>query len=652
MSGIAGISYFDKQPVTTEEVDKLASAIIHRGSDGIKTWHSGSVGMAHSMLHTTPESLTETLPFCDSNAGITITADARIDNREELTGLLAMPTAKSRKIADSQFILEAYKKWGEECAARLTGDFSFAIWDEHRQQFYCARDHMGIKPFYYHLNQKCFLFSSEIQPILDTSKNSFSLNRQRIIDYIVFLYSTEELTFYSDIFRLPPSSSMTVANGNKRIWKHFSFSPDKETKLNSDKEYEEAFQEIFSQAVSHRLRSAFPTGSALSGGLDSSSITCVARNLLHTRNRPPLHTFSAIFPNLPPEQLKLADESKYMQEVIQQGEMISHMVRADLHNPVTTMLKNISDEPNPTFNLYMHEAMFEEAQKNNVRVFLDGLDGDTTVSHGYEHLYDLARTFRFSTLFRETRALNKEQGAHWTKVSTVKTFIVKPWIPSALWQFARNLTKTTYGDETLQAKGLAMLCHDQLPNRFLPRRIRHLYEKGNLRTPGRRKHFLSFLSPVWSHYMRVMDCSSATYKLECRYPFWDRQLMEFCLSLPGNQKLRNGFTRSILRRSMAGILPENVRTRPGKANLSPNFIRCMQDLSPSVVNDHILSNQLLFGYLDQKKVSEFYNNRSLPAKDSEPIDAMFLFILLALGAWIQNTQTKKDMQPLFTGYIA
>ena len=126
----------------------------HRGPDGSNTWCEGPVAFGHQMLMTTPESLNENLPFHDEKAGLAITADARIDNRKELSKHLDIED--NENLADSYFILKAYEKWGENCPEKLLGDFAFAIWDSNKEQLFCARDHMGVKPFYYYLSDEPF----------------------------------------------------------------------------------------------------------------------------------------------------------------------------------------------------------------------------------------------------------------------------------------------------------------------------------------------------------------------------------------------------------------------------------------------------------------------------------------------------------------
>jgi asparagine synthase (glutamine-hydrolysing) len=149
MSAIFGIYHLDGKPVAQDNVERMSEVLAHRGPDGSKIWLYENLGLGHRMLWTTPESLREILPLATADGNLVITADARIDNRDELIRLLGLQNHQADTISDSELILTSYQKWGEQCPEKLLGDFAFAIWDARRQSFFCARDRFGVKPFYY-----------------------------------------------------------------------------------------------------------------------------------------------------------------------------------------------------------------------------------------------------------------------------------------------------------------------------------------------------------------------------------------------------------------------------------------------------------------------------------------------------------------------
>ena len=158
------------------------------------------------MLWTTDESVLERLPLAADAGRYAITADARIDNREELLASLAL----DRRTADSEIILAAYRKWGEECPVHLLGDFAFAIWDRRRQTLFCACDPMGVKGLYYHLSPTALSFASEIKALFALPEIPRRLNEVRVAEYLITLFEDRCGTFYRDILRLPGAHSLSV----------------------------------------------------------------------------------------------------------------------------------------------------------------------------------------------------------------------------------------------------------------------------------------------------------------------------------------------------------------------------------------------------------------------------------------------------------
>ncbi|NJN13544.1 MAG: hypothetical protein HC815_38850 [Richelia sp. RM1_1_1] len=224
--------------------------------------------------------------------------------------------------------------------------------------------------------------------------------------YLVGISEDEEITFYQDIQRLPKAHSLIINSQNKQLQRYWCLEPSRELKLSSNKEYAEAYREILTEAIRCRLRSAFPIGSMLSGGLDSSSIACIARELLQQEGNQNLHTFSGIFPNLSEEQRKFIDERFYVDLVVAKGGILPHYVEADRLSPLTDYDQVLwhMDQAFSAPNLYMHWALYKAANQQNVRVVLDGIDGDSTISHGQAYLSDLVRTFRLKTFLKQAKA--------------------------------------------------------------------------------------------------------------------------------------------------------------------------------------------------------------------------------------------------------
>jgi len=353
MSGIAGVYCLDGRSVDRVVLERMAASLAHRGPDGRGIWTQGSVGFCHLMLWTTPESLHEQLPLAHQPGSLALTADARIDNRDELIARLGIQP-RERQITDSELILGAYDKWGERCPEKLLGDFTFTIWDGRKQEIFCARDHFGVKPFYYYYSDSLFAFASEIKALLCLEEIPRRLNETRVADYLGRTAIDPAHTFYQGIEALLDAHSMAVGHAGRAVRRYWALDPSRELRLASDAAYAEAFREHFTQAVHSRLRSPFAVGALLSGGLDSSSIVCVARDLLGDHAGQRFHTFSAVF-----DYLTQCDERLFINAVVAMGGLEPHYVIGDQLNPwadIDVVLQQ-QEEPFESPFLFLRRAL-------------------------------------------------------------------------------------------------------------------------------------------------------------------------------------------------------------------------------------------------------------------------------------------------------
>ena len=570
MSGICGKFNRNGEPVAFAQIGAMNERLRHRGPDARNTWTSGPVALGHCMLRITPESLEEHLPLVVDDGDYAITGDVRIDNREELIDALwrhAPPIAPP----DSELILAAYRKWGEACPRQILGDFAFVIWDRSSRSLFCACDPMGVKGLYYHLSPNGFVFASEIKALFALPEVPRRLNELRVAEYLVTLFEDRVGTFYEEIFRLPGAHTLTVTPETVKLREYWSLDSRSELRLGSDAEYAEAFRDLFSKAVRCRTRSAFPVGAALSGGLDSSSVACAAAGMIPDQSAP-LRTFSLIFPSLPEKDLRQIDERPQIQAVLAGGRFAPQFIEADRLSPLWQVdrMHFHLDHANYAPNLYLHWAMYDAAQKQGVRVFLDGFDGDSTVSHGFERLTELAQTLHWSTLWRETRMLSQNHLSGIAPRRILKEYCVKPLAPA--WAYRLRTLLRTRGRK-LQAGSIFINPDFKLRTGIEERARRLLREqtRWTLTRTARETHCMGLNQALYAYTLEIADKASAAFGIEARYPFFDRRLMEFCVALPAEQKLGHGWNRWIQRRAMTGILPPDIQWRPRKGNLSPNF---------------------------------------------------------------------------------
>lgn len=551
MNGIVGC-YRPGETVKPVDVRPLFDHIEHRGDNG-GLWCDGPVGLGRRSSDTVAK-IDATGPLVAADGQLVIVGDLRLDNRSELFDRLDLTGIQSN-IPDSQLALAAYREWGESCPKYLVGVFALVIYDAQAGRLFCARDHMGVKPFYYCYENGQFVFGSELRAVLAAEPASRTINEERIMAYLLGDFSDEQTTFYEDVQRLPPGHVLTVTAGTARTQEYWTPTPKDELSLGSDEAYAERFRELFVEAVRCRLRGRGPVGTMLSGGLDSSSITCVAAELTDR----PVHSVSAVFDEVP-----VSDEREYADAVRERASVDSHVVRADAISP----LKDLDDlleryqEPFYAPNLYIHRGLYRAASEQGAEIILDGLNGDPVVSHGIDFLPELVASGRLVTLSREINALVRRKDGLMRRRLLLRA--VGPHTPApAKWLWHRLRGNTA-------SQEVPSLLASEFADRM--NAMDRISDTGNnsFRTEQER-HADRLSRGVIPFRLEVADVAAAMQGIEPRYPFLDRRLVEFCLSLPPEQKLRNGWTRYVLRRAMDGYLPRKVQWREGKANLAPGF---------------------------------------------------------------------------------
>jgi asparagine synthase (glutamine-hydrolysing) len=556
MSGFAGIVRIDGRPADADEMARLQAAIAHRGPDDHREWSGSGATLVHAMLHTTPESLREPQPHADGE--LVIVSDLRVDNRVELLATLPVrPDA-----GDAALVLAAYRKWGGECARRIEGDFAFAIWDSRQRTLFCARDPFGVKPFVYsHVPGRLFAFSAELRALLAIADVPRQIDEQRVADFLRVRFEDTERTFVRAATRLPGGCTLTLRDGIVKVDRFWS--PDRIPSIRhaSDAEYAEGFREHLVRAVRERMRAVRTAGvgALLSGGLDSSAIACVARDELAATGSSPLPVFSWIF-----SDVLQADEREFQEIVVRNGGMVQHTIdSADgLYSPWSALESLLPDGPPYAPNFYLNLGIGERARSLGVRVLLDGLGGDSSISRGGARFVELFVRGRFLTLAKELRAfasMNEEGSA----MQVFRGRVLAPLIPPALLDAMQSFR----GRAPDPWQGL-------LKPRFAQERDAQPRFRPHLSVAE--EHRAHLRSPMLAEGLELFDRVMAIAGVEGRYPFFDRRLVEYCVSLPSAQKLAGGFSRVVARRGMADIVPDAVRWRAGKGKPGLHIIPALR----------------------------------------------------------------------------
>lgn len=536
----------------------MTDAIAHRGKDGAGTWVESSVGLGHRMLWTTPEALRERQPLCDESGNVCLVLDGRVDNREDLGKMLEAKGAALRDDTDAELVLKSYLQWGEDAPIRILGDFAFAVWDGRHGALFCARDVFGIRPLNYYCGGNFVLIASELHQLLHDPRVRRVPNEGMVAEYLSVQITHCEETLWEGILRLPAAHFMWVRSGGIEKRRYWDFDLSKEIRYKTDEEYASHFLDIFREAVRCRLRSCGPIGSYLSGGLDSSSVSVIANELLREQGRvEPLDTFSLVFPGMS------CDESSYIEETVEHAGLRSHLfppVRPSL-DYYCQQAERYQDFPGwPNGGPMMVLPLQEWLRQAGTRVMLTGCGGNECVEGSRSYMTELAREGKLLELVRTARAEAAGAAAPWWRL--MLDYGVRPNIPSVVKRILRPLRphQHRFGWLTPGFRERSALLHRIEASASPPGA-----------TPVQRDMYWYFYSGWSAHAHECRDRDAASLGIDHRHPFFDRRLAEFAFALAERQRSHRGLVKIVLRNALQGRLPEPVIRRRVQTDFMPVF---------------------------------------------------------------------------------
>ncbi|MGH9492950.1 MAG: asparagine synthetase B family protein, partial [Terriglobales bacterium] len=477
-----------------------------------------------------------------------ITADARIDARQELLEKLASKGgAPPRDTGDAGLVLLAYQAWSEQCLEHLRGDFAFAIWDGRRRRLFCARDHFGVKPFYYAHRDSCLLLGNTLDCLRLHPAISGRLNEQAIADFLLVDFNCEPATTaFADIQRLPPAHFLTCDAGGLRVERYWSLELGDPLRYPRAQDYVERFRELLRAAVSDRLRTR-RVATCLSGGLDSTSVAATAHQALRSSSAAfDLRAYTEVCDRLFPDQ-----ERRYAGLVAQALGIPIHYIVTDDYQLFERWDQIPWRAPEP--GVHWWEALFSDKFQlaaGHSRVLLDGNGGDPGFTFSLRlHLLDLLRRGRLlrfladgaTVAIREPRSLAR---GLWRKLKRPPG--PSSWSPYPAWlneEFAARLELRSRWQR---------LVSEELPSPH-----------------PRAGSFASLTGPFWAHLFENYDPGVTGSLVEVRYPYFDLRVMSYLLAVP---PVPWCLRKRLVREAMRGVLPEAVRLRP-KAPLGGDPVR-------------------------------------------------------------------------------
>lgn len=561
MCGIlGGIWYQLEDDKIVERVERGLDKIAHRGPNDkgceLNAFDSASVALGHTRLSIIDLTSGGHQPMLSHCSRYKVIFNGEIYNYKELREELIELGHSFKTQSDTEVLVACWVEWQEKCLTKLEGMFAIAVLDTQEQTVTCVRDAFGIKPFFYGMENDNFYFGSELPSVKQLFASKLTLNEQRSYDYLVHGdYDSTGACFFNEVKQLPPASyvKFSLSKPNQALDIVNWWSPD--VSVNKNITFEEAaktVRENFLASVNKHLRSDVPIGTALSGGLDSSSLVYAIR---HLEPEIELNTFSFIA-----EDPELSEE-KWVDKVNQDVKAVEHKVKVspdDLFGELDNMILS-QGEPFGSTSIYAQYKVFELAKKSGVTVTLDGQGADELLAgySGYPgpRLKSLVFQGRFVAAYQFLQRWAKWPGR---SVKQGIMYGIQSMIPLSLNKLARRVSGRDFAPNWLNVNHLEMqnvnmvepkyATQSKVKGRFVVKELKSALESRGL--PGLLRH---------------ADRNSMAFSIESRVPFLTIKQAEFLLSLPENYLISDdGETKSVFRKAMRGIVPDEVLDRKDK----------------------------------------------------------------------------------------
>lgn len=587
-------------------LDRLTDTVVHRGPDGRGVFVDPLIGLGHRRLAIVD--LTDNGKQPLHLGPLTISYNGEVYNHVELRAELEALGHSFVGRSDTEVIAAAYLEWGSACLHRFNGMWGLLIFDQRDQTLFMARDRFGVKPLYYWRSPEGdLLVASEIKQFSVHPSWKAVLNPQRAYDFLNWgLTDHTDETLFLGVHQLEPgcqgkfslkSWRTTPLNDGWRSALGLSrwYQPPTTTTAQSPEAAAARFRELLKDSVRLRLRADVTVGSCLSGGLDSSSIVCLMNDLLREQSSEDLQrTFSARAED------RSVDEGKHIATVTSHTGVTNYEVTPS-HTKLFSELDKIiwhQDEPFASTSIYAQWSVFRLAKEQHCTVMLDGQGADEQLAgyHGFfgARLGSLLRRGRLGTFIKELPHFRRRHG-----ISTVRAFLLafNYLLDGPVRHFLRRLLgKTSTTSPWLNLTRLG--ARPQSPFEVVGARHRSVAEMAYWQVTRTNLPTL----------LRYEDRDSMAFSIESRVPFLDYRLVEFCLELEDDLRIRNAVTKVVLRDAMTGILPDSIRDRSDKIGFATpesvwatqmNPAEFRQNLETAIQSSHGILNSEILEIFDQ-----------------------------------------------------
>jgi len=537
----------DGKPVDRDYIERVKPVIAPYGPDDGGSYSKASISILYRAFHTTKESRHEVQPHV-TESGAVITWDGRLDNRAELIRQLGNVLTTSS--TDVSIVVAAHQQWGTDCFAKLVGDWALSIWDAKSSSLLLAKDPIGTRHLYYSIDNDQVTWSTVLDPLVLFAGKCFALSEEYIAGWFSF-FPAAHLTPYIGIDSVPPSSSVVISNGNRTLTKYWDFDPAQKIRYRRDSEYEEHFRAVFAEAVRRRLRSDSPILAELSGGMDSSSIVCMADTILArgSAETPRIDTIS-YYDDSEPNW----NERPYFSKVEEKRGRTGTHIDMSSQEPFKFEFDSDHFAATPgstsghTSEASRQIAACMVAQGN--RVALSGIGGDEVtggVPTPILELQDLLAKGHFKNLAHQLKlwALNKRKPWFYLLFDAAREFF-----PPTFVAVPKNKRPAPWFDRAFVKRNRPALTG---------------YE-GRIKIFGSMPSFQGNVGTLDALRRQLASSDlSSDLPREKRYPYLDRGLLEFMYAIPREQVVRPNQRRSLMRRALIGIVPDELLNRRRKA---------------------------------------------------------------------------------------
>lgn len=635
MSAIFGILDLEGRAIEPAWVKSMQEDLAHRGPDGQRLYMEDSLVLGHMLLQVTPESIYDQSPYEEN--GLVITANARLDEREALMDRLGIAPEDRDRITDPLLLLRSYIKFGKDFIKDIYGDFAFAIWDKVKKELFCARDQIGVKPFLYCFQDGRFVFSTELKSIVRVPCVKTEIDYITLRDKAIAVWDELEKTHWKQIFRLKPAHTLFLRNKTIITSKYWRAKYQRNKKFKTEDETAKELKILLEKVIADRMRVTGDVGAPLSGGLDSSSIACVAAKQLGVRGKDLVTASSVFSPDY--NQATRPDETEFINAVLRQELNIqpSYVYNTDLS--IVKGLNNKFDLHYAPVNgfYYVDEALYQQFSRKKIRRVLSGLLGDFTTSNNVvKPLPVLLLNGRFLALKKNSLLIYKNSNQSFLKF--IKQHILIAILPLSLrWHWQKIKGKSLY-PWSIDHHPLKLQLGEKSK---LQKRVIKTFSGSDVNVTRVEKN-------IWPEaqdfFKEDWDCGSSHYQVEMTYPLCDRRIIEFLLKIPVEHFFAGGVKRGLIKKSLRDVLPQEIRERKTKGLYSPGYVQLlfkeMQQLIKLMPDDS--DNDRLAQFVNLKKLKAGLTNLSKSNNDGIFTYQTWTLFVLALGACFDEWNFKKN----------